>query len=458
MNKELFKKNKKKFFIGGFVLCALGLFVSLAFLYQPSASERYKVEKTWTSEERKQVDPLYIFENQAFINGSKMIMAETSLEDNNYVEHVTMYAGKDFEEEKTVEIVGSRSDGYSMVHDGEFYYVFSDCGSGWRACTPKLYKLDKNLDLDNKKVLEISYDFYVDLIQTNDLDESVMDRIAIDNGYTYIYFLDSKGENSAYKINPEFTSGEIVKLTDTDLEKLYPELAKLLVQEKAHQKSVTDTYVDSNGQPAVDEIYVNEFNFTSLLKVSDTKNLFVGHTNDSNNPVAYFELVDSEGNVLKTHKDSKYVDFSNPVMVDKYIIINASYDTEQTLGTLKSDLLVFNEAGEFLTSLSNNSYFINFVAYEKEVVTERVYVEGTCSADTNSSATYSAWNADSCETHHYYERYKIVDVSGVLGEDDSTTDEKNPETAVFPIIMFIVFSVAMVIFAQYSFNKARDLN
>lgn len=449
MNKKISIKSNS-FFKKNILLFILILFVgiiSFTVSYSLNQEETIILEKKWSSDERLQVDPLYVFDNDGFVLGDDLLFIESKvLNSGNYLYSLNMYDSTDFTTNKTITIEEDSWRTYYMVLNDEVYYYTVVCDGGIVDCGAKVVKLDSNFEKEFESHASASI-YHAISNSTYDLDTN--DIIAKDeNGDVYIYVGNS---NESVKISASNNSVNSITLTDEQKEKLFYELNMI---ESRTQKAHTSIVPVGTGEQSVVNTLLN-----SYIKLDDNKGIYFGKTNDAKSK-AYFEIVDSLDSVIYKEESDTYVSYSNPVLLDDYIIVKAVYDEGQTLGTIKSDLLVLDYEGNLVTTLKVDSYFNNLYSINNELITERIYVEGNCTSSLRQPvssyediSTYESWNADSCSTHHYYEKY-------VLGVSKNTIEEiiqENPDTSAFSVIIFVIISLSMLFIIKNLLNKKKSL-
>ena len=440
-----FKKNKSKSVV---LIVFVMLMVSVALIGASFSvsTDSVELKKVYTSEVRTQDDPSYIDDTFMGIFDDSVIYTEIENNDGEFTIFWYKYNIDSYEllDEHSISVGNNLP--VVFMDDNYIYYtskVSTGCVNRWCNNTWYINRMDSNFE--NLKTFE-----YAGLERLNtvtsynyspNFDYNLLVGSTSDNGI-FVY------ENSDYidVFNSEFDGYSAV--LQNDLLTYVPEISK--IEEKNALYKLTNV---ASGSSA------NKFTrkYTSYLDSNDDVEVYSGYLVEDSDNVAYMEAVQNDQVVWSVTSD-EYVQYSQPILLDDYIVVKGTYDEEKLLGSKKSDLVVLDENGKIVTTLSNGSYYNNIVGInDDELIVERVYVEGTCSTVASASrATYSAWDVDSCKTSHYYEKYKLISSSGII-TDPITNIISNPNTSVFPIIIFVLLSVALLIVIKISLNKTKDL-
>lgn len=470
---ELFikSKQKKSKVLKITIIVFLLLLISISFVvasFSVTAASGVKLVKKWTSQEQTQVDPQHVFSNNMFMIGDSIYFTESEqIQYRGYlIEHIRSY-DNNFNINKKLELGQLSYSTYFQQLGDDIYYANVDCyfpNSSYSYCYDYFYKTNENLEILDSFVGWRRGEFY-NALNTDEVDTTVENILAKDdsgNLYIYVGFVDEEYKKYHYAgiINDTFDEINPYELTDEEMVNLFPDIKKMYDRENMYIGSYEKIHFGVSGE-YTETVTGPIYNFTSITTLKNGNELYLGQTAEPESS-AYFEIVNSDGVAIKKEKSDKYATYSNPVLIDDYIVVKATYDEDKTLGTLKSDLIVFDENGGRLYTLDTNSYFNNLILDGKTIITERVYVDGVCTASkANGYVTYSAWNVDSCNTYHYFEKYELEKGNSGLGDSilDSITgsSDENPNTEVFPIMLFVIISICLAVVVIYSLKKTRDL-
>lgn len=421
-------RNKKLFFCISmlflfFLLCFS--FVKIVFL---EVTEKVELKKVWTSEVEEQVNPLVVFDNDGI-----------KLGDNIFYVEKTTYSDFTYNSMSIRSIDGKSSKNiYTSMYNLDskyFYYFYKECYFS-DECSAFIHRLNENLD--DEKTIEFDGNLFEN-IETFNYDNNNIDTIyEAEDGSRYFYssLANEDGTRSVLKVDKDFKTLEKVTLNDEELNNYFPKLNK-----------IASKISTLNNDPE------NSYQLNSYVEIGENT-IYVGGMNRSK---AYLEVVDKDGEVIHSSVDSKYVNYSNPVILEDYVIVKADYDEKQTLGSKKADLIVLDQNGNNVYTLKNDSYYTDLIIKDKALYAERIYIEGLCTSEVKKVAsyvTYNAWNVDSCKTYRYYETYNLEKTTEVK---DTSVNIKNPETSVFSIIIFIVASMLMIVLIKKNLSETKYL-
>ena len=439
-----FKNNKNKSVL---LILSVMLVVSIALIGASFSlsTDSVELKKVYTSEVRTQDDPNYIDDTFMGIFNDSVIYSEIENNDGEFTIFWYKYNIDSYELEDEYSISVGNKLPVVFMDDNYIYYtskVSTNCVNRWCNNVWYINRMDSNFE--NLKTFK-----YDGLTRLNNVtsynyspnfDYNLLVGTTSDNGI-FVY------DNSNYidVFNSEFDGYSAV--LQSDLLAYVPEISKI----EAKNALYKSTTVSSSESAKFTRKY------TSYLDSKDEVELYSGYLVEDSDNVAYMEAVKND-QVVWSVTSEEYVQYSQPILLDDYIVVKGTYDEEKLLGSKKSDLVVLNEKGEIVATVSNSSYYNNLVGIsDEELIVERVYVEGTCSTVASASrATYSAWNVDSCQTSHYYEKYKLIYSSSII-TDSISTIISNPNTSVFPIVVFVLLSVALLFVIKIGLNKTKDL-
>ena len=421
-------RKKKLFFCISMLLLFCLLSFSLVKVCFLEKTEKVELKKVWTSEVEEQVDPIVVFDNDGI-----------KLGDNIFYIEKTTYSDFSLNSMSISSIDGKSSKNiYTTMYnlDSEyFYYFYKECYHSDK-CSAFIHRLNENLD--DEKTIEFNGDLFKNL-ETFNYDNNNIDTIyEAEDGSRYFYstLVNEDGTRSILKVDKDFETLQKVTLNDEELNNYFPKLNK-----------IASKIATLNSDPE------NSYQLNSYVEISDNT-IYVGGINGNK---AYLEVVDKDGEVIHSSDDSKYVRFSNPVIMDDYVIVKADYDKKQTLGSKKADLIVLDKNGNNVYTLENGSYYTDLIVKDKTLYAERIYVEGLCTSEVreiSTYGTYNAWNVDSCKTYKYYEKYNLEKTADVK---DTSVNIKNPETSVFSIVLFVIASMLMIVVIKKNLKETKYL-
>lgn len=421
MKKRIFKYIS---FIAVFILISFSL-LSIGFSEE---KVEVKLNKIDNIEAGTQIDPLFAFDNRIIRINDKLFYVQSEYIHEDYIGTGISSYSKDLEKEKGT-LMDMTPRGGSEVRTDDKYIYFS---SPW-----SMGKIDSDL---NKVDIDINYSDY-ELFKYSYYDNDTVDTIyETEDGSLYMYSgingYDSK--DKVLKIDKEFTKSEIVTLTDEEFNSYFPDINKMINRVEALK--------------AVDK--ENVYELTSYLDLKEGTSMYVGKNVTAEK--AYMEVVDKNGEIIHSDLSSDYVSYSEPVTLKDYIIVKATHDEKETLGSIKSDLLILDQNGNLVGKLESDSYYTDLIVLDDKIYTERIYVEGVCTTRVARATytTYDAWNSDSCKTYHHYEIYDLEVKKDVK---DTVIEEFSPETSTFSILIFVVLSFVMIVIIKRFIKKSKDL-
>lgn len=406
----------------------------------------YKLKTTWNSDEYKEVNPKFAFDFKAYDYKDGILffqIDETKENRGSYSTKVYNYTADEKIKENSLGYSEEWVNEYWMFED-KIYYVSDEKYYAYPYL--KIINEDLNTNYESVVSIELTQNQKNQLLNKGGYDASLVDTIAKDENGNLVFYTkdDSKTlirleKKVNAEDNKEYYEVSQIEYNNENLNKYFPEIYKLETINKASENE--------------------KIKYNSFTTLKDGSEVYVGTKTNGDVQVAYMNVIKNNESVWFRNLE-KYESFTNPVLVQDFIVLKANYDKEKSFGTQRSDILMYDLKGNLVYTLTSpNTNFNNIISFDDYFVVDKLYVEGSCAVE--SMGTYELWNADSCDTYYIYEKYIPEKLSSVLSEKEEQKEEEkddNPNTSALPILVFVVISLGAMVVMKKHTDKLKDMN
>lgn len=428
------------------IIGILLVLVMMVVSYSFAAGSNYELAILWSSDKTEKVDPLYALDSEAYKTDRGIVFIEEySSEDVN--ENLGVLYSKVKLLDKDGNLIAEKTLGDThfstvfRVYDNYVFYVEMECDEDGYNCFGEVGVLSSDLKSVMAKEIKVVaeandldvVDIYYSFANYGGYDINMIRNVAKDKDGNYIFY---STKDEFVKISVTSQTIELITLTDEEIETYFLDVNHI------SEKNYTDRS--------------KNIDYNSYIKLNDGSILYTGTYNSgvtaiaSGTPsvdideIAYLEVV-KDGAVVWSKEDSKYDSFSSPIIVKDYIVVKATYDNGNGVGSKKADLIMYTMNGEHVNTLSSKSYFNTLISMGDYFITDEVYVEGSCLVD--DYGTYDLWNAESCVTYRFYRIIEPKPISVI---------PENPETKALSILLLIIIAIGLGFFIKNNIVRMRE--